>query len=188
MTVTIAMDKCKVTARTYNTMYSQVAWNAFTGADGYMVYRRANGGSWSVVSDQKSVSFRDNKVESFVTYDYKVRPYRVIQGVKYYAANAFSGKVTGSAARQTIRQQNVKTNGIQIVWNKQKPCSGYKIYRREAGGKYKCIATVADGNRNSFTDSKALRGVTYQYYVIAYVTQVYGNVYSLYTAGPTVKR
>ena len=188
MTVTIAMDKCKVTARTYNTMYSQVAWNAVTGADGYMVYRRANGGSWSVVSDQKSVSFRDNKVESFVTYDYKVRPYRVIQGVKYYAANAFSGKVTGSAARQTIRQQNVKTNGIQIVWNKQKPCSGYKIYRREAGGKYKCIATVADGNRNSFTDSKALRGVTYQYYVIAYVTQVYGNVYSLYTAGPTVKR
>ena len=82
----------------------------------------------------------------------------------------------------------MKTNGIQIVWNKQKPCSGYKIYRREAGGKYKCIATVADGNRNSFTDSKALRGVTYQYYVIAYVTQVYGNVYSLYTAGPTVKR
>ena len=186
--VTIALEKCRVTARTFNTLYSTVVWNAVTGADGYMLYRRVNGGSWSVIGDRKDTSYKDMDVESFVTYDYKVRPYRLIQGARYYSANAFSGKVIGSAARQTIRQLNVKSNGIQIVWNKQKGCSGYKIFRREAGGSYRCIATVADGNRNSFTDAKTVRGKTYQYYVTAYVTEVYGNVYSLYTESLTVRR
>ena len=115
-------------------------------------------------------------------------PYRKILGEKFCGSDNYSGRVIGSAARQTIRQLNVKSDGIQIVWNKQKSCSGYKIYRKVKGGNYRCIATVADGNRNSFTDRKTQKGVTYQYYVMAYVTQVYGNVYSLYREGPTAVR
>lgn len=51
-------------------------WNKTAGADGYVVYRKANNGRWVVVAKVKGTTYKDTKAKKGVKYTYTARAYR----------------------------------------------------------------------------------------------------------------
>lgn len=51
-------------------------WNKTAGADGYVVYRKANNGHWVVVAKVKGTTYKDTKAKKGVKYTYTARAYR----------------------------------------------------------------------------------------------------------------
>ncbi|MCD8127625.1 MAG: hypothetical protein LUD82_09360 [Clostridiales bacterium] len=51
----------------------KVAWNAYSGAVKYRVFRKISGGSWEKVGDTTSTSYTDTTAVSGTTYTYTVR-------------------------------------------------------------------------------------------------------------------
>jgi len=181
------------TVRTFTGRYNTVSYKEIPGADGYRIYRRMNRGSWSLRYTRKSSTpavFKDTKNLKYLTrYQYKVVPYRLINGVKYNLPASCGGTLITCPAKTTVSSVTKKSNGLQIKWNRQKACTGYVVYRRVAGGKYKRLMTIKDPNCRSVVDKKAVRGKKYQYYVVAYVKQFYKkNVFGKYKASRAVCR
>ena len=175
--VTPALQKETAAVRTYTGLYNTVVYNRIPGADGYVIYRRDNGGAWiwrNTRVGNAPVMFKDTyKIRYLTQYQYRVIPYRRIDGKVYAGTYACSGTLVSQPAATYVTKLNRTPNGIQIVWNPQKSCSGYQIYRREINGQFTRIRTITDPNRYYVTDTKVNKGTTYQYYVVAYKTQFY---------------
>lgn len=62
-----------------------VSWNPVSRADGYRVYKKVAGKSWTLVADVKKdrKSLADMKVSPSTKYIYSIRSYRLSGGVKY---------------------------------------------------------------------------------------------------------
>lgn len=59
-------------------------------------------------------------------------------------------------------------NKIKITWSAVSGADGYRVYRKEPGGKWKALKTL-EGEQTSYTDKKAVTGTVYRYTVRAYV-------------------
>ena len=57
-------------------------------ADGYRVYRKADGGSWKIVKDLSAgtLSYADTTADPGTEYVYTSRPYKLAAKVKYLGA------------------------------------------------------------------------------------------------------
>ncbi|MCD8054424.1 MAG: leucine-rich repeat protein [Lachnospiraceae bacterium] len=101
--------------------------------------------------------------------------------------NAASATVTIRVKlnKATISSLTNTSKGITVKWKKVTGASGYYIYRKTSGGKYKKIATVTGGSTVTYTDTavKSKNGTTYIYAVRAYSGSSLGS----YT-GKTVVR
>ena len=58
-------------------------------------------------------------------------------------------------------------NRVKLTWKKVSGVSGYQIYRKEAGGKYKKVCT-ASWDDTSWTDKKVNPGISYVYKIRSY--------------------
>ena len=58
-------------------------------------------------------------------------------------------------------------NRVKLTWKKVSGVSGYQIYRKEAGGKYKKVCT-ASWKDTSWTDKKVNPGISYIYKIRSY--------------------
>lgn len=58
-------------------------------------------------------------------------------------------------------------NRVKLTWKKVSGVSGYQIYRKEAGGKYKKVCT-ASWKDTSWTDKKVNPGISYVYKIRSY--------------------
>ncbi len=73
----------------------KVSWGKVTGADGYMVFRKKSGGSWSSIGTTTSTSFVDANSGSYgTTYYYTVRAYK--GDLNTAKANAYSSSYWSS--------------------------------------------------------------------------------------------
>ncbi|MCD8009274.1 MAG: leucine-rich repeat protein, partial [Lachnospiraceae bacterium] len=101
--------------------------------------------------------------------------------------NAASATITIKVKlnKATISSLTNTSKGITVKWKKVTGASGYYIYRKTSGGKYKKIATVTGGSTVKYTDTavKSKNGTTYIYAVRAYSGSSQGS----YT-GKTVVR
>ena len=76
-------------------------------------------------------------------------------------------------------------NGIELKWNSVSNAENYDIYRRNAGGAWKKIATVSDDNTNYVdTSVKSKNGTTYGYRIQAVNQDVKGE----YSSEKTIYR
>ncbi len=84
-------------------------------------------------------------------------------------ANNKTVKCTVKVVPQTVTVTALSKsyNSTTITWTQPESVTGYWIYRRVPGGKYKTIATVS-GSICSYTDKKLVTGQTYYYKVKAY--------------------
>lgn len=81
------------TAARYSASSIRLAWKAVTGASGYEIYRATSyRGTYSYVATTSSASYINSGLTSNVTYYYKIRAYRTVNGKKVY------GNYTGVAA------------------------------------------------------------------------------------------
>lgn len=66
-------------------------WNKTAGADGYVVYRKANNGHWVVVAKVKGTTYKDTKAKKGVKYTYTARAYRKSSAGTVYSTYSEKG-------------------------------------------------------------------------------------------------
>lgn len=171
----------------------QVSWSSVDNADGYIVYRRTETGSWKKIADQVTdISYKDQKAVTGRVYYYTVRAYSYTWGgktVSSYNKDGVIGKATlGKVKIATAASENYNT--IRVTWNKVFGANGYRVYRSTSkDGKYTAIGSTAKNSAVTFLDKKAATGTTYYYKVRAYRNvngkKVYGS-YSIAVKGKAV--
>lgn len=148
----------------------KLSWSASTGAQGYKVYRKKGTGSYELLKTITSVatcSYSDTQVTSGTVYTYKVVGYNGIsKGGGNEVKRCFIKRATAKTA-------NVST-GVKVSWNKVGGITGYKIYRKAAGGNYACIKVVGSGTL-AYIDKTAKAGTKYAYAVKAYKSTYTGT-------------
>lgn len=154
-----------------------VKWNRVTYAKGYYVYRKVSGGSWSriaTITNGATISYNDSKATAGKTNIYTVRAYEgsVISGYDASGKSAFPIKTP------TLVSAKCSDEKVTITWKKVDGAAGYRVYRKESGGKWVGIAKVKSGSKVTYVDTKASVGKTYTYTVRAYN----GNVLSSYNS------
>ena len=148
-----------------------VTWNAVASADGYLVYRKPEGGSWQLVrtvTGRSSVTITDQVPKAKEPYIYTVRAYAGSGDAMIRSGYDKTG-VYASAVPDMVELNkiaNIKT-GIQINWTAE-TCSGYRIYRKADGGDWKLIRTIKNSRTASFVDTAVQYGTEYTYTVMAY--------------------
>lgn len=159
-----------------------VTWNQVSGAEGYRVYRKVSGGSWSriaEITDGSTVSYTDTTVSSATTYIYTVRAYKTdSSGTMVLSATYNSQKtVTVPPVEVTLTSAKVSSDykGITVTWNKVSGAEGYHIYRKVPGGTFVPLAAVTSGSTVTYTDNTVSYGTTYIYTVRAYVKNASGT-------------
>lgn len=161
----------------------QISWSSVDNADGYMVYRRTETGSWKKIADQVTdISYKDQKAVTGRVYYYTVRAYSYTWGgktVSSYDKDGVIGKAKlGKVKIAATDSENYTT--IRVTWNKVSGANGYRVYRSASkDGKYTAIGSTAKNSAVTFLDKKAATGTTYYYKVRAYRNvndkKVYGS-------------
>ena len=151
----------------------QLSWTGgVTGAEGYVIYRRTEGGSYAEIGRTSGKTYSDT-ISAGIKYYYAVAVYSGSRtedkcpevGVMYLAEPA----VTGAS--------NI-TSGVQVKWSKVTGATGYIVYRKGAGKGWGRIADIKSGSTVSYTDTTAASGTTYTYTVRAYNGSTMGDWHS----------
>ena len=141
----------------------QLSWTGgVTGAEGYVIYRRTEGGSYTEIGRTAGNTYSDT-ISAGIKYYYAVAVYSRSRtegkcpevGAMYLAEPA----VTGAS--------NI-TSGVQVKWSKVTGATGYIVYHKGAGKGWARIADIKDGSTVNYTDTTAESGTTYSYTVRAY--------------------
>jgi len=149
-----------------------VRWKAVEGAEGYRVYKKFTGSSWQKVTDVASdkLSYDDGSGVTGKTYTYTVRAFKHVDGKevlggfdsKGLTATKLPAKVTLKAAKDNGK------GGITVSWNKVSTATGYRVYRKEAGGSWKGLGNVTSNATTTYTDQNVTAGKSYTYTIRAY--------------------
>ena len=157
-----------------------VKWNKVTGAEGYRVYRKVPGSSWSLIATTEDTEYVDvEELKGGETYLYTVRAYSGdIKG--YYDTKGVS--VVKLAATSITALKN-REAGVTIYWDEIAGAEGYYVYRKEEGESYTRIAEIKDAAKTNYTDESIRNenGIKYIYAVRAYVNSTRGYYESMET-------
>mgnify|MGYP002584755542 FL=1 len=141
----------------------QLSWTGgVTGAEGYVIYRRTEGGSYTEIGRTAGNTYSDT----------------ISAGIKYYYAVAvYSGSRTEGKcpevgamylAEPAVTGASNITSGVQVKWSQVTGATGYIVYRKGAGKGWARIADIKEGSTVNYTDTTAASGTTYTYTVRAY--------------------
>ncbi len=165
----------------------KVSWGKSIGADGYYIYRRTKGGSWSkiaAVTGENTLSYTDQSASGGQSYEYTVRGYfnfKISGGYELsdYDKNGKSITIpassTASLGKPTVNTLTKVSNGVKVSWSKVSGATSYYVYRRTKGGSWSRLAEVKGGSTVSYTDTSVKAGTTYEYTVRAYDGKTLGD-------------
>lgn len=199
VTVTVNVDKTDfvdkavklgnvATLQVASTGYNKVklTWSGVDGATGYRIYRSTSKTSGftkikSITSSSK-VTYTNSGISCGATYYYKVRAYRLIDGIYYFGE--YSSVVAGKpvpAAPGGLKLAKASKNKVSVSWNKVTGASGYRIYRSTSKTSgFSKIKTVTSGATVTYS-KKVSRNVKYYYKVRAYTTVNGKKVWGAYS-------
>lgn len=173
-TISVAPEMSVLTVE--NSMNGVVlSWTKSEQAQGYIVYRKEPNGKYVTLSKPASadvLSYKDATAVEGKTYIYAIRAYYDTLKSDYEPVEMeVKAPVVKVSAKQTEK-------GIALIWDRVAGVEGYRIYRKEAGGKYAVIKKITKGETVTYTDTTAEAGKTYYYAVRAGI----GDIYSEYIA------
>ena len=148
-------------------LYLKVNWSKVSGAQGYRVYRKANGAkSWTRIATLKgnsSVSYTDKKVKQGTKYTYTVRAYRKSGKTTYWGGYNKTGKT--NQVKISIKYKKV-TDKNSVMYGKT-----LKLYYDASGKQIQNLESIV-GKKSSYilyvNKSKSMVTAYYQdgkYYV-----------------------
>lgn len=129
----------------------------------------------------------DKGLKTGTRYTYKVRAYKVSQGITIYGdySKAVSVKPALKKTRVSLKSKKRK---VTIRWKKVDGASGYQIYRSQKKSRgYKRIKTITKGRTVKYTTKKMKKGKRYYYKVRAYRKVGGKKVYSAYSAAKRIR-
>ena len=155
----------------------KITWGKVSGADSYRVYRKVKGGSWKHLDTTSKTYFVDKTAKSGTKYYYAVKAKN--PAVTTDNSNTLSIK---RLSEPKLSSASNTSSGVQVKWKKVTGASGYIVYRKTKGGKWKQIAKTS---KLYYLDKKAKSGTSYYYSVCAYS----GSTKSSYdTKGLSIRR
>ena len=167
----------------------KVTWNKVTGADGYKVYRKAAGGSWSVITTIKkgtTVTYSDTKATvNGKLYYYLIRPYKTISGKNYDALNSSARKYYYLTRPAVPTASNTAARTMTVTWKKNAKASGYQV-KYVTGSTTKTVTITKNSTLKRVIKSLA-KGKTYKVYIRSYKKVSGVNYYSAWSKAKSVK-
>ena len=166
-----------------------VSWKKVSGAEGYRVYRKVPGGSWSRIATLKgsdTLQYTDKGIadKNGSTYLYTVR------AVKGSALSSYhNGKSIIRLARPSITNLSNSGSGkLTAQWGKNSKATGYQIqYATSSGFSGAKTVTVTSGSTVKTTISSLTRGKTYYVRVRAVCTAGGVTSYSAWSSTKSLK-
>lgn len=160
----------------------KVTWNPVSGADTYIIYRKASGEtSWTRLGTAASGTkdYTDTKAKSGNTYTYTVKA----QNTSGAGAYDKKGLTVLYLAEPVITVVN--TDGaVNVKWEKVACAKGYYIYRKGVNDQsWTRIATIKNGSATAYSDAKAPSGKGVMYTAKAFN----GSTVSSYCAGVSIR-
>ena len=135
----------------------QISWNEVDNADVYLVWRRgANTSDWTLLGVTDKTTVIDTTPGHRQYWRYSVQA----MNADGFSDFDYTGKYLKYVATPKLTGISNATNGIYFKWNKVAGASGYRVYRRGAGGNWQYITTVKG---TSYTD-KAVKNQSGKYY------------------------
>ncbi|MDO5785132.1 MAG: M14 family zinc carboxypeptidase [Eubacteriales bacterium] len=149
-----------------------VTWDAVSGAQGYVIYRKtSNTAEWTKLTECSgldSTSYTDMSVAGGATYYYTVAAYSAIDGNLMYSTydqTGISGKAAAAMTAPKLNGVSMGKKGLVVKWTAVSGADSYVIYRAATTEGWEQIASVAAGT-TSYEDTNALiDGTTYTYAV-----------------------
>ncbi|MGN0525802.1 MAG: leucine-rich repeat protein [Acutalibacteraceae bacterium] len=139
-----------------------VKWNSVDNAEGYILYRRVDGGKWKRLAEFSGnvTNYLDKTAPSGSVSAYTVKAYSedIESGYDYDGV---------SATFLSVPELNSISNtakGLKITWTKVKGANSYIIGRKTSSTDWTKIATVEDVD--FYIDSTAKNGTVYSYTVV----------------------
>ena len=155
----------------------KIIWGKVSGADSYKVYRKIKGGKWKEIGKTSGLYYIDKKAKSGTKYYYTVKAKNQALTTDY--SNSLSIKRLSNLKLSSVSNTS---SGIKVSWKKVTGASGYIVYRKAKGGKWKELGKTS---KLYYVDKKAKKGTSYSYAVCAYS----GSVKSYYdTDGLSIRR
>ena len=155
----------------------KVNWAQTAQADGYELYR--NDQLYKTVNGISNCYLVDT-VACGTTYNYKVRPFRNVNGKKVYGE--FSTQVSAvtslpAASMNKVTEVDYKT--LDVSWNQGTGATGYELYRSTSSNSgFALVKDITNGNTLTYRDTGLNIGTTYYYKVKAYRTENGKKVYA----------
>ena len=180
---------------TSTTSTQTLSWNKVSGASGYEIWMyKVNLDEYiklKTITSSSTVSYKRSGLSSAVMNRYKVRAYKVVNGVKYYGDFTDELQAATKPLTPNVSLSSTLKGKIKISWkNISSRTTGYEIYRATSKyGTYSKIKTIEDGNMTkTFTNTGIKSGKYFYYKVRAYRTLENGNkVYSSYSTVKSIK-
>ena len=153
-----------------------ISWEETVGADRYALYRRQSAEAeyekYYEIGSGSITEFIDTGIENNTTYEYCLKS--IMGDGRHPVYGAACEGVSYTTMLDVPKMKDVSEKSFQsltIKWGKVEGASGYQIYRSDSeDGEYKCVETILDGEKESYTDQKCECGQTYFYYIKAMQT------------------
>lgn len=176
-----SIDRPSLSAKKNGYEAVTLSWYKVSAAQGYQIYRAdgAKGAYKKIASvDAGTNTLKDTSVLPGTLYQYKVRAYMTLDsGSTKYSAYSDVKSVDLSVPATAWGKLTVKNyRTIELSW-KKKAVDGYKVYRKDGNGSYRCIGTLTGKSAVSFKDKTVKPGKAYAYRICGYVT-LNGKAYS----------
>lgn len=184
--IVIAIGRPTVTLLPVNEKTVKVQWEEVAWASGYIIERKSKSDTvYTVVAEiQKSGggSYTDTNLTFGEKYYYRVRVYRDVLGIRIYGKYSSAKSVVVTMAAPKIKSIKVsKPDTAQITWNPVNKAQGYKVYRLNEDGVYKCVKTLTGNQNCTVSIKKLVNGTTYSYIVRAYTSLNDSRLYGVYS-------
>ena len=155
----------------------KVNWAQTAQADGYELYR--NDQLYKTVNGISNCYLVDT-VACGTTYNYKVRPFRNVNGKKVYGEFSTQvSAVTSLPATSMNKVTAVDYKTLDVSWNQGTGATGYELYRSTSSNSgFALVKDITNGNTLTYRDNGLNIGTTYYYKVKAYRTENGKKVYA----------
>lgn len=158
-----AVTKLSAEQDTFN--QTKLTWKKVKGTTKYQIYRKEADGGWKKIAVTKATSYVDKTTECGKTYQFRVRAYKKVKDKKIYGKYKNVVTFTTNQRKAKLSGNELTQSGVKLSWKKVKDATGYIVYRKADGEKWKKIKTTKSRN---YTDTKFADGITYSYAVAAY--------------------
>ena len=166
-----------------------LSWSELPEADGYLIYRKPEGGSYARIRKIKSssvLSWTDKTAEEGTIYSYKLIAYKILDGAAY-KSSASAEKTKYRLDPPAVPVLKKASGGIDVSWAAKAAADGYIVYRKAAGGAYAPVKTLTGTVSVSWKDTSAEPGVKYYYKIKACKAIGDKTYYSLCSVPATIR-
>ncbi len=178
----IKVKKATATSITLN-------WNKSPSGTGYAILcatsKKGTYKTVGLIESRSTTTFTHKKLSKNKTYYYKVIAFKTVNASKKtsVASEILTAKTATSTPKITYYKNSSK-KAAKIKWRKVSGASGYQVYMKVSGGKYK---RVYSGKKLYYTAKKLKKGKTYYFKVRTYKTSDKVKAYSSYSSTKKVK-